>query len=49
MHSETKDQDWCGTLPHKGLEEPRADERERTMGFSTSTTTAPEMTEVQRR
>ena len=31
------------------LEEPRADEREHAMGFSTGTTAAPEMTEVQRR
>ena len=31
------------------LEEPRADERERAMGFLTGTTTAPELTESQRR
>ena len=31
------------------LEEPRADEHERAMGFSTGTTATPEMTKVQRR
>ena len=36
------------TTTHK-LEEPRADEREHAMGFSTGTSAAPELTESQRR
>ena len=49
MHFETMDQDWFGIPLHRRLEEPRADERERAMGFPTGTIAAPELTESQRR
>ena len=48
MHFETMDQDWFWDTTTRRLEEPRADKHERAMGFPTSTTAAPELTESQR-